>query len=238
VGDIQRSGTAALAALLTRAREDAALTRRELAERTGLSYPYISQLETGYRGPSAEAMQRLTEALGVPVEAMVTAMADRDTPHPRMNKPNPRTGTAQRPPAQPSAYKKQSQWFANPAWAPLRPAAFAPVPPAADDRAADPVRSVDAASSTLQQRPHRALAHRLAASEPTDERETLVTQARQAGGAAPLRPATDTVVAEIVARLRELPPGQRLSALTEIQNHVVRTVVEDAAGSSGESDRS
>jgi hypothetical protein len=45
------------------------------------------------------------------------------------------------------------------------------------------------------------------------------------------------VVAEVVARLGELPPGQRLAALTEIQNHVVRTVVEDAAGSSGESDR-
>ena len=127
MGDIQRSGTAALAALLTRAREDAALTRRELAERTGLSYPYISQLETGYRGPSAEAMQRLTEALGVPVEAMVTAMAERDTPHPRTNKPNPRTGTAQRPPAQPSAYKKQSM-VGQSGWAPVRPAAFAPVP--------------------------------------------------------------------------------------------------------------
>ncbi len=83
MGEIQRSGTEALAALLTRAREDAGLTRRELSERTGLSYPYVSQLETGYRGPSADAMQRLTEVLGVPVDAMVAAMTERDLPRSR-----------------------------------------------------------------------------------------------------------------------------------------------------------
>jgi transcriptional regulator with XRE-family HTH domain len=202
-GEIQRSGTDALAALLTRAREGAGLTRRDLAERAGLSYPYVSQLETGYRGPSPEAMQRLTEVLGVPVEAMVAALAERDTPHPRMPKPAQRSAPSPTP-----ADTKRSRWIANPAWAPARAAVFAPPPSGG------------------------------AISEPIAERERLVTRAHRAASAPLPRPATDTVVAEIVARLGELPPAQRLAALTEIQNQVVRTVVEDAAGPSGESDDS
>ena len=187
MGEIQRSGTEALAALLTRAREDAGVTRRELAERTGLSYPYISQLETGYRGPSPEAMQRLTEVLGVPVDAMVAAMAERDTPRPRMQKQSPRTGPAQPAAHQPSAHQTPSRWIANPAWA------------------------------------------------PADERETLVTHALQAEAAAAPPPRPDTLVAEIVARLGELPPGERMAALTDIQNQVVRTVVADASTAGPES---
>ena len=108
MGEIQRSGTEALAALLTRAREDAGLTRRELAERTGLSYPYVSQLETGYRGPSADAMQRLTEVLGVPVDAMVTAMTERDLPRSRASKPGPTSRPRVR----------SARWLANPDWVP------------------------------------------------------------------------------------------------------------------------
>jgi transcriptional regulator with XRE-family HTH domain len=214
VGEIQRSGTEALAALLTRAREDAGVTRRELAERTGLSYPYISQLETGYRGPSPEAMQRLTEVLGVPVDAMVAAMAERDTPRPRMHKPSPRTG-----PTQPAAFQTPSRWIANPAWAPAPPLAAG---------------AVDAASSTIQRRVRRSPAPRPAVAAP-GERETLVTHALQAEAAAAPRPRPDTLVAEIVARLGELPPGERMAALTDIQNQVVRTVVADASTAGPES---
>ena len=44
-------------------RERLGMSRRDLAEATGLSYPYISQLETGYRQPSPAAIQKLADAL-------------------------------------------------------------------------------------------------------------------------------------------------------------------------------
>jgi hypothetical protein len=37
------------------------------------------------------------------------------------------------------------------------------------------------------------------------------------------------VVADVLARLDRLPPQQRLAALSEIQNQVVRTVVAEAS---------
>ena len=44
-------------------REELGLSRRDLVEASGLSYPYVSQLETGYRLPSHKALAALAEAL-------------------------------------------------------------------------------------------------------------------------------------------------------------------------------
>jgi transcriptional regulator with XRE-family HTH domain len=44
-------------------REELGLSRRDVVESSGLSYPYVSQLETGYRLPSHKALAALAEAL-------------------------------------------------------------------------------------------------------------------------------------------------------------------------------
>jgi len=49
--------------LIKPARQLRGLSLRQLAERTGLSFPYISQLERGKRPLTPEAAERLTKAL-------------------------------------------------------------------------------------------------------------------------------------------------------------------------------
>jgi transcriptional regulator with XRE-family HTH domain len=44
------------------------MTRSQLAEASELSYPYISQLETGLRKPSRNAARAIAGALGISVE--------------------------------------------------------------------------------------------------------------------------------------------------------------------------
>ncbi len=44
------------------------LSLRRLSEASGISNPYLSQIERGLRKPSAEVLQHIGRALGVPVE--------------------------------------------------------------------------------------------------------------------------------------------------------------------------
>lgn len=53
-------------------RTELGLSRRELAERAELSYPYLSQIETGNREPSLRTLQKLASALELPVEALAS----------------------------------------------------------------------------------------------------------------------------------------------------------------------
>ena len=57
-----------LGRFLEQRRTELGLSRRDLAERSGLSYPYVSQLETGDRDPALKAMRQLAPVLDVPVE--------------------------------------------------------------------------------------------------------------------------------------------------------------------------
>ena len=79
-GRSDKGGSEELAALLKRRRESTGLSRRELADATGLSYPYISQLETGYRLPSSKAMQMLARALLVDPAELFGALPQEDLP--------------------------------------------------------------------------------------------------------------------------------------------------------------
>lgn len=54
-------------------REGLGLSRREVADRSGLSYPYVSQLENGDREPSLDALGRLAGALDTTTEELLTA---------------------------------------------------------------------------------------------------------------------------------------------------------------------
>lgn len=51
-------------------RERADLSLRRLAERAGVSNPYLSQIERGLRKPSAEILKRLSRALSISAESL------------------------------------------------------------------------------------------------------------------------------------------------------------------------
>ncbi|HYP44915.1 MAG TPA: helix-turn-helix transcriptional regulator [Propionibacteriaceae bacterium] len=51
-------------------RRAAQLSLRQLAEQTGVSNPYLSQIERGLRKPSAEVLQQLAKALRVSAETL------------------------------------------------------------------------------------------------------------------------------------------------------------------------
>ena len=51
-------------------RKDAELSLRKLADLTGVSNPYLSQIERGLRKPSAEILQQIAKALEVSAETM------------------------------------------------------------------------------------------------------------------------------------------------------------------------
>jgi transcriptional regulator with XRE-family HTH domain len=51
-------------------RERADLSLRRLAERAGISNPYLSQIERGIRKPSAEILMRISRALEISAETL------------------------------------------------------------------------------------------------------------------------------------------------------------------------
>lgn len=78
-----KTGSDEFGEAVRRARERRGMSRRDLAETTGLSYPYISQIETGYRMPSTPAMRTLADALGLRPDSLFDALRSapaRDTP--------------------------------------------------------------------------------------------------------------------------------------------------------------
>ena len=59
------STVASLGDYLREQRTDARLTLRQLADLTGVSNPYLSQIERGLRRPSAQVLQQLSKALRI-----------------------------------------------------------------------------------------------------------------------------------------------------------------------------
>jgi transcriptional regulator with XRE-family HTH domain len=53
-------------------RERANLSLRRLADKAGISNPYLSQIERGVRKPSAEILKRLSRALSISAETLYT----------------------------------------------------------------------------------------------------------------------------------------------------------------------
>ncbi len=64
-----------LGRFLEHRRHELGLSRRDLAERSGLSYPYVSQLETGDREPALKAMRALAPALDVRLDELAALVA-------------------------------------------------------------------------------------------------------------------------------------------------------------------
>ena len=64
-------------------RVERGLERKDLAARSGLSYPYLSEIESGKKRASSQALLAIAQALGVrPHELLATAdaLARRDQP--------------------------------------------------------------------------------------------------------------------------------------------------------------
>jgi transcriptional regulator with XRE-family HTH domain len=52
-------------------RTERGMNRKELAERSGLSYPYLSEIESGKKTPSSNAIGAIADALGIPAHRLV-----------------------------------------------------------------------------------------------------------------------------------------------------------------------
>lgn len=242
---------AGLATLLRSRREALGISRRDLAAATGLSYPYIAQLEGGYRAPSVTTARRLADALRLPVEEIVHA-----------------TGAAAATAPAPAAYllvKREDAWLANPAYAPgigsgrldadvtaaSHTTPTAPLPterpptPAAPNAPASPAPGSASTPTPTPVPPPPAPVARPAevappvAAPPSARhglfgRRRVGTPPEPAGGApAPAAapgPVLDPVTAtaeQIAALLRALPASDRLDALAAAQRDVMAQLVED-----------
>ena len=65
-----RDMAGSLGEFLQEQRRHAQLSLRQLAERTGVSNPYLSQIERGLRKPSAEVLQQIARALRISAEVL------------------------------------------------------------------------------------------------------------------------------------------------------------------------
>jgi transcriptional regulator with XRE-family HTH domain len=74
--------TPSLSIVIRRARDAAALTQEQLAERSSLTATYISLLERGKRNPTVNALDAIARALGSSASALV-AEAERGHSRPR-----------------------------------------------------------------------------------------------------------------------------------------------------------
>jgi len=218
-----KTGSEEFGELLRTARDRRGMSRRDLAEATGLSYPYISQIETGYRMPSSPAMRSLADALGLRMDSLFDAIP-----------PTPPREAAPPPPSSPA--------FRAPA--PAAPAAMPVASPAggapgsrAGGGAADAAVGAPGPSAVgggwIQNQRYVPSAARAApgTGAPTtfDALPTRVVAARE--------PSRDRVVDEATALLGSVPAGDRLAALGEVQARVVRSVVEDRVRDAGTPDR-
>lgn len=61
-----------LGAFIRQQRERSAISLRKLADATGISNPYLSQIERGLRKPSADILKRLARGLSISAETLYT----------------------------------------------------------------------------------------------------------------------------------------------------------------------
>ena len=212
MADSPKTGNQEFGDLLREAREDRGMSRRDLAEATSLSYPYISQLETGYRMPSPAAIQTLSRVLGVSLDAIFAAITGPAAPPPQP------TISAR---AAPAGWVQNSSYNSGRAVAPpaaggsARPAAAGGAIAAGSSAAGGSAGPAAAArAESYQQRPGPLLPSAPAPSGSTSTGPAV--QDTMFGG-----------VSAVVDILLGLPTDQRLAALAEIQAQIVDSVVAD-----------
>ena len=65
-----KTGDIELGRKIAARREELGMSRKDLAEATHLSYPYIAQIETGYRLPSSKHQFMLAKTLGMSLDEL------------------------------------------------------------------------------------------------------------------------------------------------------------------------
>jgi len=200
---------AELARVLRGRRTELGLSRRDVVARTQLSYPYISQLEGGYRAPSLSSARKLADALHLHVEDIVRA-AGGDLPESRARPPaaaRSASGTQFRNPAYPAGIM-QTGVHALAAAAGGSPLGSA----VAASAGASPLGSALAAAVG---RTPRGEADRSAADE------AYAPRGRSAPGE------LESVAEDVGRVLRRLPPESRLDALALAQSRLMAEMVQD-----------
>jgi transcriptional regulator with XRE-family HTH domain len=74
------SKVGSLGEFLQEQRRNAQLSLRQLADQTGVSNPYLSQIERGLRRPSADVLQQIAKALRISAEALYVRAGLLDRP--------------------------------------------------------------------------------------------------------------------------------------------------------------
>lgn len=69
-GTSPKTGDIELGKKIAARREELGMSRKELAEATSLSYPYIAQIETGYRLPSTKHQVILSKTVGMSLDEL------------------------------------------------------------------------------------------------------------------------------------------------------------------------
>jgi len=65
-----KHGVSDVGSFIRQQRERSAISVRKLAERAGISNPYLSQIERGLRKPSAEILKSISRALSISAETL------------------------------------------------------------------------------------------------------------------------------------------------------------------------
>ncbi len=65
-----KHGVSEVGAFIRQQRERSAISIRKLAERAGISNPYLSQIERGIRKPSAEILKSIARGLSISAETL------------------------------------------------------------------------------------------------------------------------------------------------------------------------
>lgn len=100
-------------------REELGLSRRDLVDASGLSYPYVSQLETGYRLPSHKALAALAGALELPPSELSASIPYEEA----------LASSDLRSPRKPRSPRTRQGWYGNPQYVAAGSAIGAGPPP-------------------------------------------------------------------------------------------------------------
>ncbi len=65
-----KRGASEVGSFIRQQRQRSAISLRKLAERAGISNPYLSQIERGLRKPSAEILKSIARALSISAETL------------------------------------------------------------------------------------------------------------------------------------------------------------------------
>lgn len=100
----RKTGDLALGRRVAERRDELGMSRKELAEATGLSYPHIAQIETGYRLPSTKQQPVLSKVLGMSLDELFNTDLELPAPPSRLSAaPPPAAASAPRRTAAQSA---------------------------------------------------------------------------------------------------------------------------------------